>query len=75
MLPMNQMSGSKNWEKPFMAGGLPRTNQRVRNASILDNNVMIMPIVKNIGHFRRWIPSYPFYRNVDQEGVRLYGAA
>lgn len=41
----------------------------------LNNDVMIMPIVKNIGHFRKWIPSYPFYRNIDQEGVRLYGAA
>jgi len=41
----------------------------------LDNDVMIMPIVKNISHFRKWIPSYPFYRNINQEGVRLYGAA
>lgn len=41
----------------------------------LDNDVMIMPIVKNISHFRTWIPSYPFYRNIYQEGVRLYGAA
>lgn len=41
----------------------------------LDNDIMIMPIVKNISHFRKWIPSYPFYRNVDQEGVRLYEAA
>lgn len=48
---------------------------RVTFDSNLENDVMIMPIVKNINHFRKWIPSYPFYRNVDQEGVRLYGAA
>lgn len=41
----------------------------------LDNNLMIMPIVKNTNHFKKWIQSYPFYRNIDQEGVRLYGAA
>lgn len=38
----------------------------------LDNDLMIMPIVKNEEHFNNWISSYPFYRNVQMEGVPLY---
>lgn len=40
----------------------------------LDNDLMIMPIVKNEEHFNKWIGAYPFYRNVDEEGVSLYAA-
>ena len=40
----------------------------------LDNDLMIMPIVKNEEHFKKWISSYPFYRNVEREGVALYAA-
>lgn len=40
----------------------------------LDNDLMIMPIVKNEEHFNKWIGAYPFYRNVDKEGVSLYAA-
>ena len=36
--------------------------------------VDINPIVKNETHFRNWVKSYPFYSNVDREGVRLYAA-
>lgn len=39
-----------------------------------DNDLMIMPIVKNIEHFNYWIEAYPFYRNVKTEGVPLYAA-
>ena len=35
---------------------------------------MIMPIVKNENHFRKWIEAYPFYRNIEKEGVKLYAA-
>lgn len=38
----------------------------------LDNDLMIMPIVKNEEHFNKWISVYPFYRNVEKEGVSLY---
>lgn len=38
----------------------------------LDNDLMIMPIVKNENHFRKWIEAYPFYRNIEKEGVKLY---
>ena len=41
----------------------------------LDYDVMIMPIVKNEEHFYYWISVYPFYNNVEREGVELYGAA
>ena len=41
----------------------------------LDNDVMIMPIVKNEAHFNYWVSAYPFYNNVEREGVELYGAA
>ncbi|MFQ9515799.1 MAG: nucleotidyltransferase domain-containing protein [Eubacterium sp.] len=40
----------------------------------LDNDLMIMPIVKNEDHFKKWINAYPFYRNVEKEGVPLYAA-
>lgn len=32
----------------------------------------IMPIVKNIDHFFKWVRAYPFYNNVINEGVELY---
>lgn len=35
-------------------------------------NLMIMPIVKNIEHFNKWLHAYPFYYNVKKEGVKLY---
>ena len=37
-----------------------------------DNDVMIMPIVQNIDFFNKWVRSYPFYNNVNNEGVELY---
>ena len=39
-----------------------------------DYNIQIMPIVKNMGHFNRWLGAYPFYNNVQNEGVELYAA-
>lgn len=41
----------------------------------MDNDVMIMPIVKNEAHFNYWVEVYPFYGNIRKEGVALYGAA
>ncbi len=37
-----------------------------------ENNIEIMPIVKNQSHFNRWLRAYPFYNNVKKEGVELY---
>ena len=39
-----------------------------------DNDIQIMPIVKNVEHFTRWLGAYPFYNNVQNEGVELYAA-
>lgn len=41
----------------------------------LDNDLDIKPIVKNEAHFKKWITNYPFYVNIDKEGVVLYGLA
>ncbi len=40
----------------------------------LEYDVMLMPIVKNQEHFRYWLEAYPFYKNVQSEGVPLYAA-
>lgn len=41
----------------------------------MDYDIDIKPIAKNEAHFNRWASVYPFYANVKQEGVELYGAA
>ena len=37
-----------------------------------ENGLEIMPIAKNVDHFNRWLRAYPFYYNVESEGVKLY---
>jgi predicted nucleotidyltransferase len=41
----------------------------------VDHDIWMMPVVKNIEHFNHWVSAYPFYRNVQREGVMLYEAA
>lgn len=41
----------------------------------LDNNLDIKPIAKSDDHFRKWVDNYPFYANINKEGVVLYGVA
>ena len=41
----------------------------------MDNELDIKPIAKNQAHFEKWVDNYPFYANVQKEGVVLYGAA
>lgn len=41
----------------------------------VDYDIWMMPVVKNLQHFRKWVTSYPFYSNVQKEGVVLYEAA
>jgi predicted nucleotidyltransferase len=41
----------------------------------LDHDLDIKPIAKNEEHFKKWLDNYPFYANVNREGVVLYGAA
>lgn len=40
----------------------------------MDYDVAIMPIVKNINHFRYWSQANLFYKNIQSEGVKLYAA-
>ncbi|MDO5423710.1 MAG: nucleotidyltransferase domain-containing protein [Eubacteriales bacterium] len=41
----------------------------------VEHNIWMMPVVKNIDHFQHWVSAYPFYKNVQREGVMLYEAA
>lgn len=41
----------------------------------LDHDLDIKPIAKSEAHFNKWVVNYPFYANVRNEGVILYGAA
>lgn len=41
----------------------------------MDNNLDIKPIAKDISHFKKWVVNYPFYANIEREGIVLYGAA
>ncbi len=41
----------------------------------LDHDLDIKPIAKSEEHFLKWVENYPFYTNVNREGVTLYGAA
>lgn len=38
-------------------------------------DIWMMPVVKNLQHFEQWVAAYPFYTNVQKEGVVLYEAA
>ena len=41
----------------------------------MDHDLDIKPIAKSEKHFENWVDVYPFYANVNREGVVLYGAA
>lgn len=41
----------------------------------MDHDLDIKPIAKREEHFEKWVVNYPFYANVNREGVILYGAA
>ena len=41
----------------------------------MDYDLDIKPIAKSEEHFKKWLPVYPFYANVEKEGVQLYHAA
>jgi len=40
----------------------------------LEYDTMIVPTTVNEAHFREWVAVYPFYQNVQKEGVELYAA-
>lgn len=37
--------------------------------------VDIKPIAKSNMHFRKWLGTYPFYTNIQKEGIALCGTA
>jgi predicted nucleotidyltransferase len=41
----------------------------------MDHELDIKPIAKSQEQFEKWQDSYPFYNNVNKEGVKLYGTA
>ena len=41
----------------------------------VNEDIWIMPVVKNFQHFNQWGMAYPFYYNVQKEGVVLYETA
>ena len=38
-----------------------------------EHDMDIKPIAKSNAHFRKWLGVYPFYTNVQREGIELYG--
>ena len=38
----------------------------------MDYNIDIKPIAKSQEHFEKWEDTYPFYKNVKSEGVKLF---
>lgn len=40
----------------------------------MDYDLDIKPIVKNEKHYNMWVENYPFYANVNRDGVTLYAA-
>lgn len=40
-----------------------------------EHDTDIKPIAKSDIHFKKWLGGYPFYTNVQAEGVELYGTA
>lgn len=40
----------------------------------MDHDLDIEPITKNAEHFNKWVVNYPFYANVQKEGMVLYEA-
>lgn len=41
----------------------------------MDHDVEIKPIAKNESHYHKWLDNYPFYSNVERDGVTLYATA
>lgn len=39
------------------------------------HDIDIKPIAKSEEHFQKWVSAYPFYSNVEKEGVKLFDAA
>ena len=40
----------------------------------MDHDLVIKPIAKSEEHFKKWVTGYPFYANINEEGVVMYAA-
>ena len=40
----------------------------------MDHDMDIKPIAKSGEHYQKWVENYPFYANVNRDGVTLYAA-
>ena len=38
----------------------------------MEHEIDIKPIAKNQEHFQKWLGIYPFYSNINSEGVELF---
>ena len=38
-----------------------------------EHDTDIKPIAKSEAHFKKWLSVYPFYANVQKEGVKIFG--
>ena len=38
----------------------------------MDYDLDIKPMAKSEEHFKKWLPVYPFYSNIEKEGIYLY---
>lgn len=39
----------------------------------MDYDLDIKPIAKNEGHFKKWLPVYPFYSNIEKRNLFISG--
>ena len=40
----------------------------------MERETLVVPTTVNMEHFQEWLPLYPFYQNVINEGVELFAA-
>ncbi|MBQ7372483.1 MAG: nucleotidyltransferase domain-containing protein, partial [Blautia sp.] len=41
----------------------------------MEHDVDIKPIAKSEAQYHKWMLSYPFYSNINRDGVKLYAAS
>lgn len=57
--PREEIS-AKNWQVGIAAADL-----------MLEHGIMVSPIVENRAYFRQHMPTMPFFRNIQREGVHI----
>jgi len=38
-----------------------------------NSDIMLSIIVKDVAHFNNWLPVYPLYKTIKEEGVEVFG--